>query len=125
MATPSERYRPSDRPFPELLPPIEYRPGDIVRKVDKAGDISFQNRRIRLGKPFRGEWIALRATAEDGTFSIHFCTHEIGTINLRAVAAPACGLVDIAPTAGLTDEAADAMPTIPQGKQQQTIDNQP
>jgi hypothetical protein len=56
MATPSERYRPSDRAFPESLPLIEYGAGDIVRKVDKAGDISFQNRRIRLGKPFRGEW---------------------------------------------------------------------
>jgi len=125
MATPSERYRPSDRPFPELLPPIEYRPGDIVRKVDKAGDISFQNRRIRLGKPFRGEWIALRASAEDGVFSIHFCTHEIGMIDLRAVNAPAYGLMDIAPPTGPTGEAPDAMPTTPQANQQQTLDNRP
>jgi transposase InsO family protein len=125
MATPSERYRPSDRPFPELLPSIEYRTDDIVRKVDKTGDISFKNRRIRLGKPFRGEWIALRATAEDGVFSIHFGTHEIGVIDLRGRAIPACGLVDIAATAGSTGEAADAMPTTPQATQQQMIDNRP
>jgi transposase InsO family protein len=31
MATPSERYRPSDRAFPESLPPIEFGAGDIVR----------------------------------------------------------------------------------------------
>jgi hypothetical protein len=37
MATPGERYRPSDRAFPESLPPIEYGAGDIVRKVDRAG----------------------------------------------------------------------------------------
>jgi hypothetical protein len=118
LATPSERYRPSERPFPEQLPPIEYWPGDIVRKVDKTGDdISFRNLRIRIGKPFRGERIALRTTAEDGVFSIHFCTHQIGVINLRAVV-PGCGLVDIATTAGPTD----APPTNPQ-TQQQTLDN--
>ena len=123
MATPSERYRPSDRAFPESLPPIEYGTGDIVRKVDKAGDISFKNRRIRLGKPFRGEWIALRATTEDGVFSIHFCTHAIGTIDLRAAAAAACGLVDIAPAVSAGDEAGAAMPTTPQVQPQQTLDN--
>jgi transposase InsO family protein len=123
MATPSERYRPSDRAFPENLPPIEYGAGDIVRKVDKAADISFKNRRIRLGKPFRGEWIALRATTEDGVFSIHFCTHTIGTIDLRAAAAAACGLVDIAPTVCPGGEAVAAMPTTPQAQPQQTLDN--
>jgi transposase InsO family protein len=124
MATPSERYRSSDRSFPEQLPPIEYGTGDIVRKADKTGDISFKNRRIHLGKPFRGEWIALRATAKDGVFNIHFCAHKIGLLDLRATA-PACGLVDIAPATGPTGEAADAMPTTPQAKQQQTVDNQP
>jgi len=123
MATPSERYRPSHRAFPESLPPIEYGTGDIVRKVDKAGDISFKNRRIRLGKPFRGEWIALRSTTEDGVFSIHFCTHAIGTIDLRAAAAVACGLVDIAPTISADDDAVAAMPTTPQAQPQQTLDN--
>ena len=68
---------------------------------------------------------ALRATTEDGVFNIHFCTYQIGAIDLRASAASACGLVDIAPTAGPHSEAPDAMPTIPQAKQQQTVDNRP
>jgi transposase InsO family protein len=109
LAVPSERYRPSGRSFPETLPPIEYGPGDIVRKADQEGDIRFKTRRIRLGKPFRGEPIALRPTTEDGVFSIHFCTQRIGTIDLRAVAPSACGLVDIA----------TAMPTTPQAQNQQ------
>ncbi|SEC54524.1 Transposase InsO and inactivated derivatives [Rhizobiales bacterium GAS191] len=105
FATPSERYLPSPRSFPEALPPIEYGPHDIIRKVDARGDISFKSRRIRLGKPFRGEPVALRPTAEDGVFSIHFCTHQIGAVDLRAVASSACGFVDIA----------RAMPTSPTG----------
>lgn len=114
LATPSERYRPSRRAFPETLPPIQYGPDDSVRKASSEGDIKFNNRRIRLGKPFRGEPIALRPTTEDGVFSIHFCTQQIGTIDLRVAAASACGFVDIA----------TAMPTTPQAQQQKQIDKQ-
>lgn len=115
MATPAERYRASSRSFPETLPPIEYGPDDIVRKSNQDGDIHFKGRRIRLGKPFRGQPIALRATLEDGVHSIHFCAHQIGTIDLTAMVAPACGHVDIA----------TAMPTSPQAQQpqQNQVDN--
>ncbi len=114
LATPSARYRPSRRSFPETLPPIEYGPDDSVRKASSEGDIKFNNRRIRLGKPFRGELIALRATTEDGVFSIHFFTQQIGTIDLRPAANSACGFMDIA----------TAMPTTPQAQQQKRIDKQ-
>jgi transposase InsO family protein len=122
MATPSERYRSSDRAYPESLPAIEYGPGDIVRKADKQGDISFKSRRLRLGKPFCGEPIAMRPTTQDGVFSIHFCTHEIGTVDVRESAA--CGLVDIASPSDCCGQTSDAMPTSPQAQQpQQTVDN--
>jgi hypothetical protein len=111
LARPDERYRHSPRSFPDTLPPIDYGPDDNVRKADKNGDIAFNQCRIRLGKPFRGECVALRAAGEDGVFSIHFCIQRLGTIDLRA--AQACGFVDIA----------RAMPTTPQAqKQQQPID---
>lgn len=116
MTTPAERYRPSSRSFPETLPPIDYGPDDIVRKANQDGDIHFKRRRVRLGKPFRGQPIALRATLEDGVYGIHFCAQQIGTIDLTATAATACGHVDIA----------SAMPTSPQAQQQQQqnqIDN--
>jgi transposase InsO family protein len=106
MATPSERYLSSRRPFPEVLPPIEYGPDDIIRKADVDGDIRFKARRIRLGKPFRGQPIALRPAAKDGLFGIHFCAHQIGLIDLNASTPLACGFVDIA----------RAMPTSPTGQ---------
>lgn len=93
LALPVERYRPSLRPFPQTLPAIEYGDDDLVRKADGGGDISFKARRFRLGRPFRGQPIALRPTAEDGVFSVHFCSHQIGFVDLRETA---CGLVDIA-----------------------------
>jgi transposase InsO family protein len=111
LATPSERYRPSRRSFPEVLPPIEYGPDDLVRKADQNGDIGFKGRRIRLGKPFRGMPIALRPSSEDGSFSVHFCTHEIAVLDRHGQLWP----VDV-----WTSQR--AMPTSPQAQQQQHQD---
>jgi transposase InsO family protein len=94
MATPAQRYRLSPRSFPENLPPIEYAPGDQVRKVDSDGYISFKNRPWRVSKALRGELIALRPTGEDGVFMLHYCVHRIGVLNLRQAASDGCGLVD-------------------------------
>lgn len=94
MATPAERYRPSSRAFPETLPPIEYAPGDQVRKVDSDGFISFKNRPWRISKALRGEPIALRPTTEDGVYAVHYCAHRIKTVDLTATTEAVCGLVD-------------------------------
>lgn len=107
LAVPGTRYRVSPRCFPETLSAIEYGPGDIVRKVDCHGFISFKNRRWQLGKAFRGQPVALRPTVEDGVLSAHYCTQRIGKLDLRQQTV-ACGFVDIA----------SAMPTTPQAQQQ-------
>ncbi|MGH8134205.1 MAG: IS481 family transposase [Steroidobacteraceae bacterium] len=105
---PGTRYRLSPRAFPEQLPAVEYGPGDVVRKVDRDGFISFKNQAWRIGKAFRGQPIALRQTREDGVFSAHYCTQPIGKIDLRTQIS-ACGVVDIA----------SAMPTTPQAQPRQ------
>jgi len=94
MAKPAQRYRPSPRAFPETPPPIEYAPGDQVRKVDRDGFISFKNRPWRISKALRGEPIALRPADEDGVYAVHYCAHPITTIDLREADGEACGLVD-------------------------------
>jgi transposase InsO family protein len=82
LSVPADRYRISPRRYPEELPPIEYGPGDLVRKVDISGRISFKNRVWRIGKAFRGQLIALRPTLEDGICTVHYCAHRIATIDL-------------------------------------------
>ncbi len=106
LETPITRYHPSHRSFPGHLPDIAYWPGDAVRKVDSDGFISFKNRSLRIGKAFRRQPVALRATDADGVFDVIFCTQEIGQIDLRQLSA--CGFVDVA----------TAMPTTPQAQQQ-------
>ena len=53
------------------------------------GRISFQGWIWRVGKAFRGERIALRPTITDGVFSVHYCTHQVGTIDVSSQPAPA------------------------------------
>lgn len=84
MQTPSDRYQPSLRPFPETLPPILYDPEAIVRKVDEGGKIYFHNRVYRVGKAFRHQPVALHPSdQEDGVFEVFFCTVKIAQISLR------------------------------------------
>lgn len=83
MAVPASRYRPSERPFCEVLPPIEYGPGDIVRKVQAQGDIHYQGRVFKVGRAFHGYPVALRPSREDGMMNVYFCHQRIAGIELR------------------------------------------
>jgi transposase InsO family protein len=83
MAVPADRYRPSTRSFPERLGPPEYAPGDIVRKVQHGGFISFKGRAIRLCKAFHGHALALRPTNTDGVWDACFGAHRVAQVDLR------------------------------------------
>lgn len=84
LATPITRYRPSPRPFPATLPPLEYPPTDLIRKVDAAGKISFRNRSWRIGRAFRGHAVGLRPDdVLDGRWHVFFSTFEVTLLDLR------------------------------------------
>ena len=83
MAVPISRYHPSPRAFPEVLPPIEYASGDIVRKVQAGGQFHFHGRTYRISKAFHGHPIALRQTQVDGQLHVLFCHQHIATIDLN------------------------------------------
>jgi len=83
MAVPASRYRMSDRPFPEILPEPEYRPDDLVRKVQKNGDVHFKGRVLDLPKSLVGQRIGLRPTQTDGVWSIVFAAYPIAQVDLR------------------------------------------
>jgi transposase InsO family protein len=84
MAVPTSRYQVSPRPFPVVLPPIEYGPGDWVRKVGDKGQISFRGQVYTVPKAFKGYPVALRPTDTDGEMDVVFCAHTITRIELRS-----------------------------------------
>jgi transposase InsO family protein len=65
MEPPASRYTHSPLPFPEQLLPIEYPDGLPVRKVDCTGCIYFENRKIRVSKALRGQFVALQPSPEE------------------------------------------------------------
>src|SRR5512140_71367 len=77
MAVPASRYQPSQREFPESLPPIEYASSDIVRKVDDKGLISFHGKLFKIGRGFVGYPVAVRPTTTDGLYEVFFCHQHI------------------------------------------------
>ena len=85
MQTPAARYAPSPRSLPEILPPIEYAGGDIVRRVQQHGFISYRGRQFRISKAFTGYPVALRPTVTDGLMEVLFCHQKIAQINLAVV----------------------------------------
>jgi len=89
MAVPASRYRPSGRPFPAVLPPIDYGPDAIVRRVQGKGEIYFRGRVYRLGRAFIGHPVALRPTVRDGQWRVVFCQQALGAVNEHVNHAPA------------------------------------
>lgn len=83
LEVPLTRYQPSPRPFPKLLPPIEYSPKDEVRKVQDKGEISFHGHTVRLSRALRGYPVGLRPTIPDGHFDVFFCHQKLTHIDLR------------------------------------------
>jgi transposase InsO family protein/transposase-like protein len=81
LDTPASRYKLSPRPYPEVLPPIEY--GDnIVRKVHDKGHILFRGRKFVVGKAFHGFPLALRPTLDEQVWDVFFSHHKIATIDI-------------------------------------------
>lgn len=82
MDVPGDRYAPSPRAYPEVVPPIAYAPGDVIRKVQDKGRISFHGRNFRVGRAFTGEPVALRPTVEDGVWEVYYCAQRVAHLDL-------------------------------------------
>jgi transposase InsO family protein len=86
MHTPASCYRASPRSMPSTLPPVEYGPDDIVRRVGDGGRISIKGHKLRVGKALIGEDVALRPRAQDdGGFDVYFCHHRLDPIDLELI----------------------------------------
>ena len=51
LATPATKYQVSQRLFPEVLPPLEYEPIDLVRRVHDKGRLQFFGRIFKVLSP--------------------------------------------------------------------------
>ena len=78
MQVPASRYCISTRAMPSKLPPVEYAPGDMVRRVGDGGRIRVKNVNYRVGKGLIGQDVALRPRLdEDGVYDVFFCHQKL------------------------------------------------
>jgi hypothetical protein len=82
LDVPAQHYQPSQRSFPETLPPIQYDQGEIVRKVLRDYTLCFHGKEFKVSKALRNQLVALRPTAQDGIFDVYFCQIKIDQIHL-------------------------------------------
>jgi hypothetical protein len=80
--TPSSRYRPSPRPFPHRLPPLEYPEDFVVKKITTGGTFRFGHRLLYLANAMVDQHIGLEET-DDGVWNIHFNTVLLATLDER------------------------------------------
>ncbi len=83
LLCPIQRYKSSLRPYPEKLPEIEYKPDDIVRKVQACGCINFHDIRYFVGEHLKGEHVAIRPTSVEGVYEIYFVNTRVARISLK------------------------------------------
>lgn len=87
MATPSQRYRPSPRAFPERLPEPVYDDGEVLRKVPETKQyVRFKGRWWIVPEAFAGETVAIRPRGHDGDYGVFFGAVEISRFSLAAPA---------------------------------------
>lgn len=86
LAVPGSRYQVSARCYPEQLPEMEFSPIDVVRKVQKRGEIWFRGESWFLSNAFTGERVGLRPTTVNGVWNVWFGPQCLGELNLKAEA---------------------------------------
>ncbi len=81
MEAPFKHYQPSQRPFPDILPPVEYSSNALVRKVQLNGWVTYHDREYRVGKALIGEYVELRPTHQEAFFDVYFCSVKVRRIH--------------------------------------------
>jgi len=68
---PVERWRPSERRRPATLPEPAYEPGQVTRKIDSCGEISFRGYRVLVGRGVAGDHV--RVEEHDAELRVYYC----------------------------------------------------
>ncbi len=80
--TPAEVYRPSQRPYPNGLPPLVYPKAWAVRRVRNRGHIKWQGRLRFIGRAFVGQSLGLKWSS-DHHWEVYLGRQLIGQLHAK------------------------------------------
>ncbi|HEY3489814.1 MAG TPA: IS481 family transposase [Candidatus Deferrimicrobiaceae bacterium] len=79
---PASLYKPSDRPFPNRLPQLEYPPHFEVRLVSENGGIRWRSKWVNVSHVLGGEYVGLEEI-DNGIWEVHFGPVRLGRLDER------------------------------------------
>lgn len=79
MATPAEYYRPSPRPMPNRIPPLEYPDRFETRYVSYNGGIRWKKGWVNVSITCAGEYVGLEEI-DDGVWNVYFGPLKLGRL---------------------------------------------
>lgn len=82
LEVPANRYRRSEREYPEEVPEPEYGKDFIIRKVQHSGLISFAGKNYKVGEAFYGYHVGLKEGI-DGLMNVYFYKQKVNKIDFR------------------------------------------
>lgn len=82
LAVPASRYAPSPRPFPAALPPVEYPPDAVVRRVQVKGEVFYRGKPYLVGRAFHRQPVALRETDQPHLLAVYFRHFHVAHLDL-------------------------------------------
>lgn len=80
---PGDLYRPSRRPYPSTIPPIEYAADYTVRKVKPGGYIKWHGQIVYITKVLGGEYVGLKPL-DNERWELYFAHLPLGLFDARA-----------------------------------------
>ena len=84
LATPVQRYQPSQIDYRETLPPIEYPTTDTVLTVGWNGFVKFMGRQFRLSNALHQLPVGIRPDPrQDGCFEVYFCHQRFMRLDMN------------------------------------------
>jgi transposase InsO family protein len=83
LEVPASRYRMSQRAMPQRIDPPAYDVGEVVRKADMDGRITFRGAVVSISRAIAGRQLALRPTEQDGIWNVCYRSHVMARIDVR------------------------------------------
>jgi transposase InsO family protein len=94
--TPGQRYRPSERPWPDSLQPVEYPEYYEVRRVARGGCIKWRSRWVFVSEVLRGESVGLEELSQ-GRWAVYYGPRRLGNLNESTLRIEGLGAVQPSP----------------------------
>jgi putative transposase len=80
--TPASCYRPSPRPYPRRLPPLEYPAHCEVRRVSRNGGVRWHKHWVNVSHVLGGEYVGF-TEVDDGEWDLYFGPVKLGRFHER------------------------------------------